>query len=533
MINRLQITDFAIIEKVAIDFFPGLTVITGETGSGKSIILEAISTIVNGKTSKSMVKSGSNQSVIELNFNNKMYRKVISKNGRTKSYLNDSTKSIIGLKKDLGYQVEFHGQNDQQLILKSESHIDYLDYYCNNQHLLTEIKDVYDKLEKNKKTLKDLDKNLLMYAEKKELLNFQFNEIELSDLKNNEDTMLHEQYKKLNNQEKLINTFNVVQNALNDYDNGMISKLTHILGEINQLVKYDKSTVDISETINSIILQLQEVGIDIEGRLLEGVFDKSKLPQIEERIGVVEGLKRKYGGSISSVLEYKENIKKELEGFSSISKSNTELKNEIQNLEQAYFEKANLLSKIRSSKTKMLASLIERSLGVLNMPHAKFKINVSNIKDDDSFIKSERVAVRYTSKGIDHVEFLLSANPGEPLKPMAKIASGGEMSRIMLAIKTVFQDKNPVATLIFDEIDTGISGETAKKVSNHLKQLSKHKQIICITHLPQIAMQADNHLHISKSVINSNSTLVKAEYLKGKISSAIIKNLFIGDEVIL
>ena len=151
--------------------------------------------------------------------------------------------------------------------MKSESHIDYLDYYCNNQHLLTEVKDVYDKLEKNKKTLKEFDKNLLMYAEKKELLNFQLNEIELSDLKNDEDTMLHEEYKKLNNQEKLINTFNVVQNSLNDYDNGMISKLTHILGEINQLVKYDKYTGDISSTIKSIILQLQEVGIDIEGRL--------------------------------------------------------------------------------------------------------------------------------------------------------------------------------------------------------------------------------------------------------------------------
>ena len=533
MINRLLIKDFAIIEEVVIDFFPGLTVITGETGSGKSIILEAISTVVNGKTSKTMVKSGSTQSAVELNFDNKIYRKIISKNGRTKSYLNGSAKSIIGLKKDFGYQVEFHGQNDQQLILKSESHIDYLDYYCNNQHLLTKIKDVYDKLEKNKKILKDLDKNLLMYAEKKELLNFQLNEIELSDLKNDEDIMLHEEYRKLNNQEKLINTFNVVQNALNDYDNGMISHLTNILGEINQLVKYDKSTGDISSTIKSIILQLQEVGIDIEGRLSEGEFDKSKLPQIGERIGVVESLKRKYGGSISSVLEYKKQIKKELDSLFSISKSNTELKNEIQNLEQAYFEKAHLLSKIRSSKTKILASLIESSLGVLNMPHAKFKINVSSIKDDDSFIKSEGVSVRYTSKGIDHIEFLLSSNPGEPLKPMAKIASGGEMSRIMLAIKTVFQDKNPVATLIFDEIDTGISGETAKKVSNHLKQLSKHKQIICITHLPQIAMQADNHLHISKSVINSNSTLVKAEYLKGKISSAIIKNLFIGDEVTL
>ncbi|MDG1848197.1 MAG: hypothetical protein P8J35_06120 [Candidatus Marinimicrobia bacterium] len=179
----------------------------------------------------------------------------------------------------------------------------------------------------------------------------------------------------------------------------------------------------------------------------------------------------------------------------------------------------------------ILSNKIEASLALLNMKHAKFEIKISNVLDDSSFMKNKNKPVKIFSNGIDQVEFFLSANPGEPIKPMASIASGGEMSRIMLAIKTVFQDKNPVTTLIFDEIDTGISGETAKKVSNHLKKLSTHKQVICITHLPQIALNADNHLHITKSVINSNSTSVKAEYLNGEISDRIIKNLFVGKEV--
>ena len=165
------------------------------------------------------------------------------------------------------------------------------------------------------------------------------------------------------------------------------------------------------------------------------------------------------------------------------------------------------------------------------MKHAKFEIQISHISDDSSFMKNEDEPIKIFPNGIEQVEFFLSANPGEPIKPMASIASGGEMSRIMLAIKTVFQDKNPVETLIFDEIDTGISGETAKKVSNHLKKLSKYKQVICITHLPQIAINADNHLHITKSVINSNSTSVKAEYLTGDVSERVINNLFVGESV--
>lgn len=531
MINNVIIKDFAIIDEINIGFHPGLTVITGETGSGKSIILQAINTLVNGKPGKSILKSGANQAVVEIEFTNNFYRKIISKNGRSRSYMGDTPMALSDFKKEFNYKIEFHGQNDQQLILNNENHIQYLDYFCGNQKDVTEIKKIYFEIENVKKRLKDLQLNAKIYKEKKELLMFQLNEIKMADIKENEDTTLYSDYKRLSNQELLINTLNDVKNSLNEYDNGVVLKLTNMLSEINKLVRYDNSIKNISDLINTIVLQLQEVEIDIEGRLTNDEFDKSRLPIIEDRISVVETLKRKYGGSIESIFENEKQIKKQINELSTYAQSDSDLKNKIKDYENKYIKVANKISAKRNLKIGILSNKIEASLALLNMKHAKFEIKISNVSDNSSFMKNEDKPVKIFSNGIDQVEFFLSANPGEPIKPMASIASGGEMSRIMLAIKTVFQDKNPVTTLIFDEIDTGISGETAKKVSNHLKKLSTHKQVICITHLPQIALNADNHLHITKSVINSNSTSVKAEYLTGEISDRIIKNLFVGREV--
>ena len=531
MIDNVTIKNFAIINEMTIDFHPGLTVMTGETGSGKSVILQAINTLVQGNSRKSILKSGATQAVVDLDFNKNFYRKIITEKGRSRSYVNEIPKSLSNFNKEFYNKIEFHGQNDQQLILKSENHIDYLDYFCGNQKDVTEIKKIYADIENAKKQLRDLEINMALFKEKKELLIFQLNEIKMADIKENEEAELYADYKKLNSKEQLINTLNNVKNSLNEYDSGVVLKLTNILSEIKKLVKYDKSIKNISDLINDIVLQLQEVEMDIEGRLTNDDFDKSRLPIIEERIGVIETLKRKYGGSTESIFENEKLIKKQIDELSAYVQSDSDLKSKIKDYENKYIKIANKLSSKRNEKVGILSSKIEKSLALLNMEHARFEIQISNISDDSSFMNNEDGPIKIFPNGIEQVEFFLSANPGEPIKPMASIASGGEMSRIMLAIKTVFQDKNPVSTLIFDEIDTGISGETAKKVSNHLKKLSKYKQVICITHLPQIAVNADNHLHITKSVINSNSTSVKAEYLYGDISDRVINNLFVGKRV--
>ena len=521
MIKKLFIKNFAIIDDLSIEFYPGLTVITGETGSGKSIIIEAMSVATGKKANKMMVKSNAKNSVIDLDFRHDSYRRIINVSGRSRSFLNDAPVSNNDIIKDFEQKIDFHGQHDQQLILKKESHINYLDYFCNHQDKVKEIIGIFDSLEKCKKQLKKLKYDLSLSEEKKELLSFQLNEIESAGIIIEEETKLLNEYKKLNHQEEILSFFNHLQLKLNNNDKGILSDLNNILNKIESLKKYDDNISKFANLFNSIVVQLQDIDSEINSRLASDEFDEVRLLVIEERITALETLKRKYGGSLESVVAYRDQISQELAEISLLSKSDLDLNKNIEELEYKYNKLAATLSTNRKNKKAELSRLIEYSLSELNMKRARFSIEMSI---------SEK-SLQYSSKGIDQIEFLLSANPGEQLKPMTSIASGGEMSRIMLAIKTVFQDQNPVDTLIFDEIDTGISGETAKMVSNHLKTLSNHKQVICITHLPQIAQKADNHLHITKKMDSSN-TIVKAEYMNGKKSKQIINNLFVGTEVV-
>ena len=530
MIKSLFIKNFTIIEEMFIEFHPGLTVITGETGSGKSIILEAIAVASGKKASKVMVKSGAKNSVIDLGFSKDSYRRIISNSGRSKSYINDAPVSTTKLFKEFEYKIDFHGQHDQQVILQKDNHINYLDYFCNHQHKVIEIGNVFRDLEKYEKQLFQLKKNISLNEQKKELLEFQLNEIELADIQVEKEVELLNEYKKLNHQEEILNFFNQLQLKLNNQNEGILSDLNSILNNIETLKKYDNDISRFGTLFNSIIVQLQDIDSEINSRLNDDEFDESRLSFIEERIGVLETLKRKYGGSLESVISCRNQIREELDEISSFFKSDIDLNENIIKLRLQYNKLANELSIARNKNKTKLSSLIEHSLISLNMEKARFDIDISQNFIEDSFMTIDKKPVNCFFNGVDQVEFLLSANPGESMKPMTSVASGGEMSRIMLAIKTVFQDQNPVSTLIFDEIDTGISGETAQKVSSHLKKLSKHKQVVCITHLPQIAKIADNHLHVTKNMDDVNTT-VESSYIEGDKSKRIINNLLVGGKV--
>ena len=236
MINKINIKNFAIIDDINIDFNPGLTVITGETGSGKSIILEAISSLINGKFSKSSIKHGASRSIVDLEFNQRSYRKIYNKTGRSKSYIDEVPMTQNDFLKSFESKVEFHGQNDQQIILKTDNQIDFLDYFCGNLKNLAKIKIIFDNLEKCKKDLIDLQKNISLYKEKKELLEFQLSEIEMADIKVDEEEKLYLDYKKLNNQEDLIKKLNNIKQSLNDYENGVVSNLTNLSIELNKVM---------------------------------------------------------------------------------------------------------------------------------------------------------------------------------------------------------------------------------------------------------------------------------------------------------
>ncbi len=527
MIKRLYIKNFAIIKEIEIDFLPGLTVITGETGAGKSILLEALGVALGSKADKIMVRNGADRAVIEAKFNDLEIRRLVFNTGRTKSYKNDEWISLLDLKKENFSRVDFHGQHDQQLILNSVSHIDYLDRYCKHNLDVKKLEKIHYDISELKVELNRLDESEIKKIEKLDLLKFQANEIDLINPILDEDIQLKDTFKKLSNIEEIIKSLEKIKNIICDNDYSINEQLNTVQSELISIEKYDSSLSKISNLVKGSILQLDEAITDINIELVETDFNQENLAEIEERLNSLESLKRKYGGSIQSVLDERKNIEKELNSFENLENSQKKISKAIKKKEGIFSKLAILIHEKRKRKSKELSKEIVLAMKELNMGGARFDINIKCDEDSSGFVILTGVPMAENSKGIDKVEFYLSANPGEPTKPLSSVASGGEISRIMLAIKTVFQNYDPVHTLVFDEIDAGISGKAARKVAEHLLHLSQKKQVICITHLSHIATQADNHLHVEK-YIKDKQTYVDMKYLNKTESFNVIQELFIG-----
>ncbi len=529
MIKKLYIKNYAIIDEVDIQFESGLTVITGETGSGKSLLLEALSVSLGAKADKIMIRHGSDYTVIETKFDKRLVRRLISKEGKTKSFQNDEPISLKNLKNENAIKVDFHGQYDQQLILNSHSHIDYLDLYCRHKSDVESLEKMYFELAELRSELNLLCKSTQNQNDRLELLNFQKNEIDAVKPLLGEDELLEKKYKRLTNLKNIIQTFQNTQSTINNGNEPMMDQLIMIQQELKSIDKFEPIAGDINELINNAIIQLNEVNTIISSQLLGEDYDTDEIYEIENRITALESLKRKYGGSLDSVLGIQKEIKKEIKELESPEKSENSLREKIIYKEKQFMKKAIAIHKNRKKKSKILSKQIEKTLADLNMNNSKFVVRVETEESDDGYLEYDKKLLSINSKGIDIVKFYFSANIGEPEKPLSLVASGGEISRIMLAIKTVFQELDPVNTLIFDEIDSGISGITAEKVAGHLLKLSKSKQVICITHLSQIANLADHHLHITKYEEDKN-TYVDSKYLDDKERFNIIQELFIGKQ---
>ena len=493
MISTLHIKNIGIIDDISIELGEGFNVLTGETGAGKTLIIDSISIICGGRFSKEMIRRGEDYSFVELNLylpqnslsieNNIIVSREIHLNGRNSCKINGRLVTLTELKEFMSNIIDIHGQNDNQKILNSKYHIKYLDNFIGKE--LLDIKEKYKELyQERQNILKELKANLGDDKEKQRqlsLLQYEFDEIENAELKPGEEDELEEKRKFFMNSEKIGKSLNQADLSLGE---GAIDKINDAIRAIEKISDLDKKYDDTLSSLKSIYYEVQELSRDISSLNSDMYFDENERNEVEERLDLIYSLKRKYGNSIEEILEYKEKIEKEIDRINNLDEYNNQLKNKLKNIESNMQDLADKMHGIRESNAKILDSKINKELADLEMPNSRF---ITHIDEVD-----------FNKNGTDEVEYYISTNIGENEKELAKIASGGEMSRIMLAIKTVLANTDSTPVLIFDEIDTGISGKAAKSVGEKLKLIGKSHQVLCITHQPSIAAKGDENFYISK-----------------------------------
>ena len=525
MIESLYLKDLAIFSESNIEFHPGLTVITGATGAGKSLIIKSLAYGLGGKGKKVMVRSGRPHSVVEVGTSGGTIRRILSSAGRSKSFIDDEPVKENHLINRIPYRADFHGQHEQQRILNRSSHLNYLDKYADNTELVSAIQKTYKKIFTLETELEQARKKLIETHTQKELLEFQTKEIESVSPEVREDETLLKQFKKLSNSESLFHSIEHLVHSLESGEQSIISRIQDSLNTLKEIIKIDPALDSYIQDINSAGISVQEVSNQLMIYQNSIEMDQEKCSLIDQRLQEIEELKRKYGGSIESAHLRLKEMKEELSSFETDHNKLNSLDLELTSLKETYKTQAHQLHEFRLDSAKALQSSIEKEMKNLNIPRPEFNIHIGYTEQENSFVIFEGIHVKPTPTGFDTVEFYLSTNPGESPKPLTDIASGGEISRIMLSIKTVFQSNDPVDTLIFDEIDSGISGETAEKVSHALARLADVKQVICISHLPQIASRANHHLHISKKNLDQK-TIVDVAYLNQEERIAVISQLY-------
>ena len=507
MLEKLSIRNVAVIDSIDIDFRNGMTVLTGETGAGKSIIIDSINMILGDRTNKELVRYGKTsagvQAVFSSNDESKKFlldnfidldedriiiTRQINNEGKSIAKVNGVMVTLSMLRELTSYLINIHGQHDNQSLLSPKKHVNFLDSYAHNKSLLQEYTQCRNELLELKKRADSLQCDEQEKLRRIDLLEYQIKEITDADLNNNEEEILREQRQIYENAEKI--TQGIDEAYTNLYENtdfpSAYDSLSVALKAIESIKDYDKSLESAYEGLSSAMYSIEDISHDIShfGKGIE--YDENILNDIEERLDLISKLKRKYGENIEQINEFAKKAQKELDEIitsdEQLEKLNVEIQNKTDNLKNIGLA----LSETRKKAADILSEKIEKSLHELNMDKSHMCVKVE--MTDDFF-----------ENGMDRVEFMISTNPGEPLKPLVNIASGGELSRVMLAIKSILASADNVDTLIFDEIDTGVSGEAALKIAHKLKEIGKLKQVISITHLPQLTAYADNHYLITKN----------------------------------
>ena len=492
MLSSLYIKNLAIIDELNISFNEGLNIITGETGAGKSLIIKAIQLLMGRKFSPEILRTGSDTLVVEGNFNehnnNTIIRRIYRENRQSKSFINEEPVTQKELLKTTRLLADLHGQHDHQNLLDSNTHLHYLDSYGSYDSILVKLKNTFQSVQECESKL---DKLLLMQQklrEKSELYKFQLNELTQYPLSIEFEKEIVKKYNRLSMASEIQSSLSTVGMLLEEGDYAVINSLNKIINELEKVSEFDESILTIQKRTGENRIELEDMVLDIQ-RIKENIsVHTDELEKVNDIIAHIEMLKRKHGGSIESVIEYRDSIiQAELESGGCKAEINN-LENKFQDLKKELLENSTKISQYRKATAIKLEKTIKNNLKHLNMADTIFKINL--ISDPENIIET----------GMDSCEFFISTNIGEELRPVAKIASGGEISRIMLAIKMALQSKDIVNTLIFDEIDSGISGATAERIGETFEKLAESHQILCITHLSQIAGKGDTHFKVSKNI---------------------------------
>ncbi|AGF56517.1 DNA repair protein RecN [Clostridium saccharoperbutylacetonicum] len=538
MLIQLNIKNFALIEEMTINFSEGFNILSGETGAGKSIMIDAIDFVLGGKFYKNLIRTGEDKTYVEALFTlekSRVYEVleeldieyedllIISRESHVsgKNLIKVNGKSLITsqLRKIRVKLLDIHGQHQNQELLQRNTHIAYLDGFVGNEIIaplarFSELReDLMGVREEIKRICGNQDREKLL-----DYLKFQIEDIEKAKLKPDEEENLKEEYNILANAEKINSSLSVSYGILSGNEDGnVIDSISKIVQELSSVENHFEKIKKNKQAIEEAFYALEEVSHEIRDMVEDVVYDQDALDKVNARIYEINSYKKKYAPSIPEILNYYEKIKKEHDEIINSEKIIQELEQKEKEILLKMEEQALIIHDIRIDKSKYLEEKILRELAFVGLEKSRMEISV--LRQDE-----------FNEKGFDEVAFLISTNPGEPLMPLEKVLSGGELSRIMLALKCVFAEKDEIPTLIFDEIDTGISGAVAQRVGEKMYQLSKTHQILCITHLPQIAVLSDYHYFVMKNVKN-DKTFTEIKILEKEEKELEICKMLAGDEV--
>jgi DNA repair protein RecN (Recombination protein N) len=545
MLSLLKIKNIALIEEIELEFAKGLNLLTGETGSGKSIIVDSLSALTGERVSSDLIKEGADsaqieglfsirptadlheifyESGIELDDTNEadlIVRRELSLSGKNRIFVNNQSVTQAFLRKIGTFLVDIHGQGEQATLFNNLTHLEMLDEYAQTETLREKVAENYRHWSNIQNELKMLQQNEAEKLQLLDILRFQVDEIAKANLQTGEDETLEEEKRRLNNVEKLSTLSEESYALLYENEEAVVTSLERIVRRIKELAEYESRFKDYSEGLQNAQAVLEDLAFSVRDFRNSLEFSPERLAEIENRLAEISRLKRKYGGSLESVLQHFADSSERLNNIETAEFREEELRKKLVQLREDYLKTARELHKKRQTAKKNFEKEIEASLKDVSLEKARFEVRIEGDETDDK---------TFTAKGFDSIGFYFSANVGESVKPIAKVASGGELSRLMLVLNTATKISESAKTMVFDEIDTGIGGRVAEAVGLKLKELSKTQQVLCVTHQPQVASLADHHYLVEKATVG-NKTKVGVRELADSEQIEEIARMLAGEKI--